>query len=161
MATHHSLDIKPVPENVLYINETTLADLTAPEVNQTRGRCKSANQSGEPGAIPDETDNVRVYLPLDINRQAVIRRLQDVYMRYGCPSGENEFCFKSEINRIISQLEIYDQVWFVRRGDCGNGHSENATELVKEVIRILEIEEGCAESFPYETIEQLRKEYGL
>lgn len=29
MAEHHSLDIKPVSEEVLYINETALADLTA------------------------------------------------------------------------------------------------------------------------------------
>lgn len=148
MATHHSLDIKTIPEKVLYINETELADLT---VLNEYPQNKDASAS----------DNIRVYVPLDLNHDAIIRRLRDIYFRYGDPTEANEFSFRMEVERIIAHLEIYDQVWYVRQGNSGNGHSKYATELVQEIIGILEENEGCAELFPYETIEQLRADYGL
>jgi len=39
-------------------------------------------------------------------------------------------------------------------------HSEKAVQLVKEFILILEdIPDGCAECFPFETIDKLKEEY--
>ncbi len=40
------------------------------------------------------------------------------------------------------------------------GHSAEGIEFVKEIIDILEnITDGCAERFPFETIDELKKEY--
>lgn len=147
MAKHHILEISPVPEKVLYVNTPELADKTIVDT-----------------VLQDDTkhpDNIRVYIPLDINREAILRRIRNVYDRYGSPSWENESEYLSEISGIISQLEIYDQVWIARQGDFGNGHSKNATMLADEVLKVLEEDEGCAELFPYEIIEQLREEYKI
>ena len=39
-------------------------------------------------------------------------------------------------------------------------HSREAVELVREFVAKLEsIPDGCAECFPFETIEELRREY--
>lgn len=147
MAKHHNLDITPVPEKVLYVNEPELVDKT---IVDTR--------------LQDDTkhlDNVRIYVPLDINRETILRRIRNVYDWYGSPSWKNESEYLSEISGIISQLEIYDQVWFARQGDFGNGHSKNATMLADEILKVLEEDEGCAEMFPYETIEHLKNEYKI
>ena len=40
-------------------------------------------------------------------------------------------------------------------------HSENTIRLVKEMIRIMEENEGCAETFPYEDIDDLKNDYFL
>ena len=146
MATHHSLDISPIPEKVLYINETELADITA--LNDY-----------PPDSDGKQNDNVRVYVPLDLNHRAIIRRLNDIYRRYKSPDWSNESSFWQETNRLIAELEIYDQVWSVREGVCENGHSKKATDLAIEMISILESDEGSAECFPFEKVEALREEY--
>lgn len=146
MADYHPLDVRPIPERVLYINETELADLTVLNESE-KYRADSAS------------DNIRVYIPLDLNHHAIIRRLNDIYLRYGDPSEKNESEFYMETCRVISHLEIYDQVWFVREGDSGNGHSHKATAVVMEILKILEDNEGCAELFPYNVIQQLKEDY--
>ena len=145
MSKYHSLDTTVVSKRVLYVNEPELLDRTIID-----------------RSLQDDTvyqDNIRVYIPLDINTEAILRRIQSIYKRYGNPSWKNESNYISEISGIIHQLEIYDEVWMERQGNFGNGHSKNATMLVDEIIKILEENEGCAELFPYETINQLKMEY--
>lgn len=61
---------------------------------------------------------------------------------------------------LVSQIEIYDQIWFVRHMPESGDHSREAVELVREfVTRLEEIPDGCAELFPFELIDALRKEY--
>lgn len=38
-------------------------------------------------------DSIRVYVLIDINRNAILRRLDDVIMRYGEANEENELLF--------------------------------------------------------------------
>lgn len=149
MTTHHTLDIHPKPEKVLYINEPELADQTV--LNYER----ISKLEEQPG------DNIRIYVPLDLNHDAILRRLNDIYYRYDNLTEFNELIIQQEVCILISQIEIYDQIWFVREGDCGNKHSRRATDLVKAVIAILMENEGCAEMFPYELVEELRKEYSI
>lgn len=147
MEKYHKLENSPILEQSLYVNEPKLADRTIVDT-----------------ALQDDTlyqDNVRVHIPLDINREAILRRITDIYKHYGSPSWKNESYYNSEIGCIISQLEIYDQVWFERHGDFGNGHSKYATMLADEIIKVLEENEGCAELFPYEVINQLKAEYKI
>lgn len=53
-------------------------------------------------------------MPIDLNRKAILRRLNDIIMRYDEANEENESDSMFEVERLISQIEIYDQVWFAR-----------------------------------------------
>lgn len=150
MSEHHSLDIKPIPEAVLYINEVHLADVTA--FDDHLERVKSDGR---------QADNIRVYIPLDINAEAIMRRIYDICYRYGAVEERNESSVAVEVGQVISQLEIYNQVWHMRGDDAGNGHSQKATDIVKEIIQYLMDNEGYAEQYPYDVVEELCEEYGL
>ena len=145
----HSLDPWPIPKekSPLYINEPWLID---PSLT-----CDLVNTQDELMA-----DNIRVYIPLDINKEAVLRRIKRIIARYGEANEDNEIDFQMDIEAVIAQIEIYDQVWYVRNMPSKGKHSLEATELVKEVISLLrEIPDGCAELFPFETIDALERAF--
>ena len=148
----HDLDIHPIPrEKVpMYINEPWLIDGSLLE---------SAKKREELREPETQDDNIRVYIPLDLNRKAILRRLDDVIQRYGIATESNESSFSLDVKRVISQLEIYDQIWHIRRMAEGK-HSCNAVRLVQDIIQRLEaIPDGCAECFPFELIDSLKAEY--
>ena len=147
---HHDLDIHPIPEekNHLFINEPWLID-------RSHAVMDTAIKTPEPAE-----DNIRVYIPLDINKAAIIRRLFDLIDRYGEANEDNEFNFSSDVDALVSQIEIYDQIWNARHVPERGGHSREAVELVEEFIdKLEEIPDGGAELFPFELIEELREEY--
>ena len=78
---------------------------------------------------------------------------------------KNESDFSCDVARLICQIEIYDQVWRSRHPVTKAGrvsaHSAEGAELVGEVIKILQEvgDSGSGKTFPYETIEELNKEY--
>lgn len=100
---HHQLDPYPIPKEKapLYINEPWLSDKSL---------------LGYPGnKEPDlNDDNVRIYIPLDLNREAILRRLDMVIYHYGEANEGNEVEFGIDVDMLIAQIEIYDQVWYVR-----------------------------------------------
>ena len=153
---YHTLDTEPVPEKVLYINKPDLADA-------------SINYFGC-GKQEEEfqADHVRVYVSLDLSADAILRRLRFLVCRYKEANEENEFDFSVDVGRLVSQIEIYDQVWFAREGRTRaisddseiEKHSSKAVELVRRFVAELEeIPDGCAELFPFELIDELRSEY--
>ena len=152
--TRHTLDIYPIPEGqALYINEPWLVD-------------DSLFQYGSREKEPDHAaDNVRVYIPLDLNREAILRRLRQICTRHRDVDWRNEAAFSCDVARLTCQIEIYDQVWSSRhpitRAGRVSTHSAECAELVGEMIKILQEvgDNGSGESFPYETIEELEKEY--
>ena len=85
MSTHHMLDIAPIPEKVLYINEPWLIDVSFDGMEKV---------SEEPDPNPD---NVRVYLPLDLNAEAILRRLRYVIYRYGEANEANESNYGADV----------------------------------------------------------------
>lgn len=134
---HHQLDPYPIPKEKapLYINEPWLSDKSL---------------LGYPGnKEPDlNDDNVRIYIPLDLNREAILRRLDMVIYHYGEANEGNEVEFGIDVDMLIAQIEIYDQVWYVRHMPETGNHSREAIELVKEFVAKLEdIPDGCAECF--------------
>ena len=148
---NHLLDPYPIPKDKapLYINAPYLIDKSLSEMIIRE----------EP---EDEEDNIRVYLPMDLNRKAIMRRLDRVIYHYGETNEENESEFSLDVRQIISQIEIYDRVWYIRHMPESGDHSLEGIELVKEFISKLEqIPDGCAECFPFEQIEELKREYGL
>lgn len=143
---HHKLDIKPEPEEVLYVNEPELID-----------RSLFCSMPYKP---KEQIDNIRVYVPLDLNKEAILRRLEDVISIFEEATWDNETSFSVTVAMLIGQIEIYDHIWAVRN-DLDEGiHSKEAIELVKEFIKILEdIPDGCADSFPFDMIDELKEEY--
>ena len=116
------------------------------------------------GILPD--DNVRVYVPLDLNATQILNRLQQIYRIMESPDDTNELEFTYQVCKIISQLEIYNQVWVAR--DLGNAvrieerlHSKNGIELAGKIVSILLRDEGCAERFPYDVVDKLKMEFGI
>ena len=150
---HNKLDVFPMPEDEkpLYINEPWLIDRSLEWIMQERVSAES---------LTDE-DNIRVYLPMDISKASILRRLDWVIKHYGEVSfWNNELDFGCDVQNLISQIEIYDQIWFVRHMPKQGRHSAEAIELVKKFIeKLKEIPDGDGEMFPYNTIEELQKEY--
>lgn len=97
---------------------------------------------------------------MDICKSAILRRLADVISLYGHAAEANEMDFSYDVNSLISKIEIYDQVLFVRHCPKHGRHSTEAIDLVKEFVRRLEdIPIDDAVLFPYDTIDELKKEY--
>lgn len=148
--SHHNIDPYPFPKDMspIYINEPWLIDKSLRAM---------ADVSIE---IDNNDDNIRVYVPLDISATSIIRRLNTIISFYGEANEENEFSFSTDVNMLISQIEIYDQLWVVRHGMNEKRHSVEATDLVRRFIKALDnVPDGCAELFPFNIIEELREEY--
>jgi hypothetical protein len=153
MTYHHRIDPKPVPEQVSYINEPWLVDETKMPMQEGKFRPEEL--------IDKSSDNVRVYIPLDINHAAVIRRLYAVIQKYGEANEENEFAFEADVCRLVAQVEIYDQIHYLR-GNMEGKHSEEARTLIRDFVgQLKEIPDGSAELFPFELIDELEEEYDL
>ena len=147
--THHNLDIYSIPKGKepLFINEPELID-------------GSLSYFGYDKNLDDSPDNVWVYVPLDISRDSILRRLNYIIARLGAASEYNESDYASDVSRLINQIEIYDQIWYVRNIPKSGSHSLEAKDLVIEFIsRLEEIPDECAELFPFQIIDELRKEY--
>ena len=73
---------------------------------------------------------------------------------------EHEMEFSIDVGMLVSQIEIYDQVWYVRHMPPKGEHSLEAMDLVRAfVAKLEEIPDACAEWFPFDLIDQLREEY--
>ena len=153
MTYHHRIDPKPVPEQVSYSNEPWIVDDTKMPMLEGKFRPEEL--------IDKSSDNVRVYIPLDINHAAVMRRLCAVIQKYGEANEGNEFAFEAEVCRLVTQVEIYDQIHYLR-GNMEGKHSEEARTLMRDFVgQLKEIPDGCAELFPFELIDELEEEYDL
>ena len=110
---HHTLDVYPIPKDKapLYINEPWLIDCSLLEVS---------NGSAEP---EQEQDNIRVYIPLDINKNAILRRLDTMIIHYGEANEKNELDFSIDVDMLVSQIEIYGQIWYVGHMPETGNHS--------------------------------------
>lgn len=106
---------------------------------------------------------MRIYLPMDLNAEAILRRLDVVIACFGSAKEANEIEYESAVDQIIWQLEIYDQVRFLRSlTDEKRRHSKDGMKLAEAIIKRLEgITDECAEFFPFEMIDKLHKEYLL
>lgn len=163
---HHKLDIYPYPKEVLYINEFELVDnVNTYFKRKDYEKALTGSNKSQGGILPD--DNVRIYVPIDLNGDYIINRLYYLFYLFGEPDYKNEMGLSTEVDKLISQLEIYDQVWTVR--DLGNSytneegrlHGPKGKQLAKRFIDVLMENEGSAECFPFDVIENLRKEFGL
>ena len=163
---HHNLDIYPIPADVLYINELSLAENVPYETKRDMERAVTGESEKEGGILPN--DNVRIYVPIDLNADIIMWQLYSLFGSHGYPTESNESVYSSAVRKIISQLEIYDQVWSARnvgetvqKVDGGVRHSRKGIELAGKIVKYLEDNDGSAECFPYDEIEELKNEFWL
>lgn len=108
----------------------------------------------------NESDNIRVYAVLDLNKTSIIRRLDEIIHRYGGASEDNESYYSLEVERLVSQIDIYDRIHYVRNMPKDSEHSKEGVELVREFVDHLEnIPDECSELFPMDLIEELQTEF--
>ena len=164
--SHHKLDIRPIPEEVLYVNDLSLTGALTYETKDDIEKAVTGKKKSEGGILPD--DNVRIYVPMDLNADGIMCRLYALYALLGYPAESNESAYYSGVRKIITQLEIYDQVWMVRKveesvqkANGGDRHSRKGIELARKIVKYLEENEGTAECFPYDEIEELRGTFWL
>ena len=162
----HILDCKPIPENVLYINELNLVDSLPYETNIETEKALTGKRKKEGGVLPD--DNLRIYVPIDINADAIMRRLHLLFVTMDYPTEDNESAYSFAVRRLIYQLEIYDQVCVTRNFEesvqkelGGVRHSREGIDLARRIADYLEENDGNAELFPWDEIEKLMKELWL
>ena len=89
MKMHHTLDTKPVTEKVLYINEPDLADATINYLGC--GKQEEESQAG----------HIRVFVPLKLSADAILRRLRFLIFRYKEADERNEFDFSVDVGRLV------------------------------------------------------------
>lgn len=82
------------------------------ELKEQNKKAASGKTIAQGGILPD--DNVRIYVPMDLNADKIMWRLYRIYMALDDPDYHNELEFSTAVGIIVSQLEIYDQVWVVR-----------------------------------------------
>lgn len=162
----HNLDSNPVPEKIIYINEL---DFLFPDIYEDMGVLKQAMAGltkRDGGVLPD--DNVRIYLPLDINADSIMNQLEQLYAEFGEPTEDNESMFLNGVRKIINQLEVYDQFWCgCELNDAtqdklgGSCHSRRGLMLSKQIISLMKANEGVAEFYPYNEIDELEQEYRI
>jgi hypothetical protein len=163
---HHKLGIHPFPTDVLYVNELSLAGKTPYETKQDMDKALIGRKKLNGGILPD--DNVRIYVPMDLNVDIIMWQLYSLHSTLGYSTERNESVYCSGGGKVISQLEIYDQVWAARnledtvqKEDGGVRHSHQGIELAKQIVKYLEEIEGTAECFPYDGIQELREVFWL
>lgn len=82
----------------------------------------------------------------------------------------NEFDFCQNTEALLDLVKICDQFWKEREPDQvlkiekkkgpAALHSKKAVDLIQAFVDILEeIPDGCAEMFPFEMIDRLKREY--
>ena len=155
---YHRLDPYPVPKEkqFLFINEPWMIDRSIREWLGATGEAV-----GESDREPDPVeDNIRVYVPLDLNKNGILRRLDFLINQYGEANEGNELDFSCDVGMLIDQVEVYDQIWYVRHMPKDGKHSWEGVALVEEFVEMLEgIPDGGAVMFPFDVIEELRTEY--
>lgn len=67
---HHKLDIHPIPTDVLYVNELSLARKAPYETKQDMDKALTGRTKSNGGILPD--DNVRIYVPMNLNADIIM-----------------------------------------------------------------------------------------
>lgn len=165
----------------MYINEPDITRMfcgSDPEYLPDWERLSAAETENAAWYAKQAPDHVRVYVPLDLSKDCILAYFRAVLACFGRADERNESNFSCSIEQVLTRLEIYDQVWFVREmskpwkdDDVRQNnheqmlrHSRHATEIARVIVDelLLVANTGCsAELFPYETIDMLCREYGF
>ena len=90
---HHKLDIHPNPTDVLYVNELSLAGKTPYETKQDMDKALTGRTKSNGEILPD--DNVRIYVPMDLNADIIMWQLYSLHSTLGYSTEKNESAYCS------------------------------------------------------------------
>ena len=97
-----------------------------------------------------------------VTRENVLEQLNRIIERYGEANEDNEMSFECDVRELLEQIEEYDNYHLRKYQDSSKKHSEEAIDLIEEFVEQLEtIPDGCAESFPFDLVDELKGEYGI
>lgn len=160
----YRLDNYPVPEDVYYINDVSLIERVPYETVNEIMMAANGKIISEGGVLPN--DNVRIYVPLDLNENGIMYHIYGLFDDLGDPTEENEMAYSVGVGKVINWLEIYDHIWIIKdveniiqKGEVR--HSRKGVELAKKIVKYLQEHEGITECFPYEEIERVNRMFGL
>ncbi len=148
---------EPMPKDARFVNDLSLAAPVPYGTKAAYAQALTGKRKAEGGILPD--DNVRIYVPIDVNGDFLLWRLRSLCESLGFPDEENEGAYREGVGQLISLLRVYDAAQAEIEKVCG--HSRAAIHVAMEMVRCLEAQEGTAECFPYEEIETLRSEFGM
>lgn len=139
-------EVKNIPEDAVIVNDLSIT------------------RFNEGGLLPE--DNVRIYVPMDVNQELILIKLESLFDELGELTWRNKMDYSIAVSKLIRLLELYDQSLIeqgnypvVQTGETI--HSKLAIETAEKMCRILIRNEGTGDMFPYEEIAELSKTYGF
>lgn len=160
----YCLEKVPTTEDTIFVNSREFADEKSYELKVESFLADRGCTESMGGGLPD--DNVRLYVPLDINEDEIMQSVYSLYCMLGSPTEYNEMQYFSGMNKVLAKLELYDQLHCRHNFDqvslnteTGEMHCRSAAVLAKKIKCLLLEDEGCAEMYPYEIIEKLDQIY--
>lgn len=96
----HKLDIHPLPTDVLYVNELSLAGEALYEAKQDMDKALTGRTKSNGGILPD--DNVRIYVPMNLNTDIIMLQLYSLHSTLGYLTEKNESAYCSGVGKVIS-----------------------------------------------------------
>ena len=112
-------------------------------------------------AAKKQPETYTVYVPLIINKERIIHKLRELMAMLGDCDLDNETDYKVETDKLIRQIEVFDEL-VKKEAGIDTGHSKEAVELAREFAEVLMMmTDDGGETYPYEEILELGQEYGL
>ena len=106
-------------------------------------------------------DNVRVYIPLDINENAILRRLHHIFWKYGDVSEATRLRFAAKWKPWSLKWRYTTRFGLRATGIVETITAEKLRHSCKRLCSWLMEHPGCGERFPMDLVEELRREYQL
>ena len=108
-----------------------------------------------------QPDTYTVYVPMIINKEKIVGKLRGLIARLGDCDWRNEMDYQVETDKLIRQIEVFDEL-VKQESRVDTAHAEETVALVKDFVAILlQMTDDDGETYPYEEILELSKEYGL
>lgn len=158
-------EVTEIPEDALIVNDLSITGFSEDfgwkddDLKLLEGK-----KISEGGLLPE--DNVRIYVPMDINQKLILFKLELLFDELGELTWRTESEYARRVWQLMTLLKVYDQSLIaqgsfptVQTGETV--HSKLAIETAKKMCRILMRNEGTGDTFPYDEIAELSQEYGF
>lgn len=158
-------EVTEILEEALIVNDLTITRFTEDfGWKEDYVKLLEGKKISEGGLLPE--DNVRIYVPMDINQEQILFKLESIFDELGELTWRTESDYAVRVWQLMTLLKVYDQSLIaqgsfptVQTGETV--HSKLAIETAKKMCRILIRNEGTGDTFPYDEIAELSQEYGF
>ena len=101
------------------------------------------------------------------SKERILEKLRQIIRRYGEANELNEFYFSRDVDLLIDEFKLYERnlIWETGNADPQSPEQRHSPEMIDLVTafvkQLIAIPDGCAEVFPFETVDELCEEYGI